>query len=577
MPTQAWNAGDFQGLTPAIEPTQSDKLFVLNGQNYVFDSKGPRSDFGNRYLTPYPLGAPAHVQGFRLRHLTGDRVFVMTSDSILEWSEVTGAWRVIFVSGPTGNQPYRWTQAYLDGWQYFCHPAVGILGYNPLTGVCDYERTPGVPSAALAICVTNGRLCAIDLDRFYFSATSNGKDWIPRLGGAGFVKIGDRVPGDPIMVTPYESGALVWTRGGVMRAQFTGDVEVFQFRSIDTELRPVNSFCTAKMDSKTTLILDERGLFQTKGDEPTPFNPLFNEFLMELIQSYNLRVGQNLRLEWDDLQRRLYVSVSLSIDSPLYEYAFVLYPSVDKWGQFNEEHYGIFPIRIDSGSRADDLYGFADRTGRVRYWNQLGSRETLPVSAVLNSFYPVVQKPTHHLAGSEGYTVSSSAVAHPTPAATYTGFAGYFPAAGGSNSPPAVTGLDARIQLGLVGARAFGLEESVDQLIEVLQVRVGSIVEGDVAQVSQGFSLAPVDASPFFGPNEGNYVNSNLRVISTLDGKSQFQEETPELVEAQKGMRYYSCSLSGVWHIIEFKASTVGEAFRLRSLGLTVTYAGKLG
>lgn len=574
MPQQSWSASDFQGLTPGIDPRRSDKFFALDGQNYVFDSIGPRSDFGNRYLTTYALGRPEHAQGFRLKLRTGDRVFMMCRDCILEWKEDLHGWRVIYVCDIESIDPFTWTQAYLNGIQYFCHPAVGILEYDLDTDLCLPARESGAPAAATAICVTNGRLCAIDDTFFYFSATSDGQDWTPKLGGAGFYRISDRVSGSPVIITAVTTGALVWTTGGVMVAQFTGDSAVFRFRSLTTELRPINSFCTARMDVDTVVILDERGLFQTTGDKPTPFSPLFNEYLMKFIQRYNIKQGQNARLEWDELQRRLYVSLSLSYDSPLYEICFVLYPSIDKWGQFNEPHFGIVPVFIDSGSRADDFYGYVDAAGRVRYWNQLGTREVLPTSSVLNSIYPVIQKPSGYVADDSGYVLSSTAGANTTPTTNVSGRAGFYPYDGGTNIAPSFIGLSARLQLGLIH---FDLQQTDDQLTELVQLSIGNSVEGDPTELSQGFSITPILSNETVALAPPNFINCQIRVISTMDGKSYFMDDVPLVTSQQRGMRHYSCSTVGIWHVLELKAEAPGEAFQLDSVSLTAAYAGKLG
>jgi hypothetical protein len=573
VPSQSWSADDFSGLTPGVDPRRSPKFFALSGKNYVFDSKGPRSDFGDRFLTPFPLGKPDHAQGFRLKLYSGDRVFVMTGDSIIEWDETAGYWRVLFATPDTTIDPHRWTRAYLNGKLFLCHPATGILVYDLESNVFGRLNASGMPNAPTSICVTNGRLCAIDDTFFYFSGTSDGTDWIPRLGGAGFVRISDRVSGNPILVTDFAAGAMVWTTGGVMLAEFTADQVVFRFRAVETDLRPVNSFCAVKIDNETILILDERGLFQSRqGSTPTPYSPLFNEYLLPFIQQRNLRVGQNLRLEWDDLQKRLYLSYSFSFESPIYESAFVLYPAVEKWGQFSEAHYGILPLRIGSGSRSDDYFGFVDSAGRVRYWNQLGSREVLPESPYLNGLYPVVQKPTQRENDSGGYVVSSSAVASPVAGGIGGGFAGYFGVGGGYNAPATLAGLSARIQLGLL---RFNVDESAtDQLTEVFQLQLGNIVEGEPN--GQGFDLQPMLPTEYVGLEAPNFVNCGIRVISTVDGKSAWDSSVPELVQAERGIRYYSCFTQGIWHILELTATKPGEAFRLGSLGLAATYAGKL-
>jgi hypothetical protein len=96
-----FSADDFQGLTPSVDARKSEKLFALGGRNYVFDSFGPRSVFGNRFLTPYPLGAPESTQGIRLRLQTGDHVFVFTSDSFLSGLSLLAAGASYIISRPT--------------------------------------------------------------------------------------------------------------------------------------------------------------------------------------------------------------------------------------------------------------------------------------------------------------------------------------------------------------------------------------------------------------------------------------------------------------------------------------------
>src|SRR3546814_8451104 len=74
---------------------------------------------------PQPLGEPSHVQGIRIQLRTGDRSFTFTNDSILEWSEPIGGWKIIALI-PQIIEPYRWTAGYLNGMIYFCHPRTGI-------------------------------------------------------------------------------------------------------------------------------------------------------------------------------------------------------------------------------------------------------------------------------------------------------------------------------------------------------------------------------------------------------------------------------------------------------------------
>jgi hypothetical protein len=579
-----FEARDIQGLLPAVDPRSADKIHVVAGANYVLDSKGPRSVFGNRFLTPYALGAPEHIEGMRLRLRTGDRVFNFTSDSIIEWDESAGGWRPIYYFDQNiAEHMYRWTGDYLDGIMFFCHPAVGILAFNLDSDLCLPLEGPGVPSEPISICVCSGRLVVIDESAYTWSAPGDGTIFIPELGGAGFQAINARVPGYPLMVSSYARGTLTWTTGGVMRSEFSGDAAVWRHRALVTEYRPINSYCTFRLDNDTIGFLDERGFFQTQGESPKPLTPLFNEFLIDYIRKNNLNLGQNIRVEFDDLTRRIYLSISLSEFNPTYTKAFVLYVPLDKWGEFNEEHFGIHPLLVRDSSRADDYFGFTDVDGRARFWTEGATREVLPTSGTLNSYYPVIQKPAVQQLDGDAIILSSTGTLNTVPTGEYTQRAGYYDAVGTSPTTSNVTGLDAFVNLGLVRARS---DVSYDRMLEVNQVYVGSLTSNPDVFVVEDWNAVPDGESnedwnvavgnTDYGFDDVTYVNHGLQIIGTVDGRSAWQTETPELIRYNRGSREYSTHCAGMFHIVRFTAFNVGESFHVASLELTASDAGRL-
>lgn len=527
--SENFRAIDIKGFTPAVEPTQSQEMFILNGRNYTFDSKGPVTPFGSRLMDTDALVGSEQVQGVRVRIKPIDRCFTFTATKILEWDEDTLEWVTIYTTPDTTGIPYRWTWGYLAGFIYFCHPATGILKYDPEAGTVVAHTGPGIPSNPIAIAVGVGLLGVIDGEWFTWSAPSDGGMFTPQLGGAGQQRISDRVPGTPLMVTAFTSGFMIWTTSGVMLSRFTGTSEVFRHTTMDTKYRPVNSFCTAQLDDDETLILDERGLFTTKGDAPKPYAPIFNEFLRPYIQRFKLTLGQNLRLEWDDRTRLLYVSVSLTYASPLYERAFVLYSNIDKWGSFDKTHYGILPLRMADSEREGDYFGYVSADSRVNYWIPTGSCQVW------------------------------------------------------SGSAASLVSLDAEIQVGLF--RPNGQANS-DELSEIIQLLIRSVESGDPDDVQLDFNLIPDDTSDEdynvvggsedYGFETLNYVNHKLEIISTNDGKTPFMMTEPSLVRFNKAMRYYACSSVGIWHILRLYTDEVGESIHLVTLEITAIPAGRL-
>lgn len=395
MGSQTYRAIDIKGLTPAVDPTRSEELFVLNGENYVFDAIGPRSGFGNRFLLPQPLVSGIGAQGVQLDLQVGRRNFTITDQAIQIWDEELGGWSFVYIFPERLVVDYRWTTAYINDDIGFCHPDVGILIFNLNTLICErlVDVTVGSPDRPIAICANNGRLCTVGPDYWHCSNPSSMRDWSIKVGGSVFQKVNDRVPGYPLMITSFAGGTLVWTTGGVMRSEFTGDAAVYRHRAVQTAYRPINSYCVVQLNDESVVVLDERGLFQTKGDAPTPYAPIFNEFIGPYIKANNLDQGQAVRLEWDKTAKLLYLSVKLAYGTALYKKAYVHYPAIDKWGSFDSPHYGILPLWIDRGSRKDDYFGFVDSDGHYRYWMPTSDREILPVDTTLNLSYPLIQKP----------------------------------------------------------------------------------------------------------------------------------------------------------------------------------------
>lgn len=588
MAEDVFRLAEVQSYQPGVEPTRARNQFALGGRNYRFDSLGPKSSFGDRFLTPVQRGSLAHIQGTRIYTRYGTRTFSFWPQAIVEWNEEDGTYRFIYVTDDTTPQPYRWTSAYLNQHIFFCHPAVGIVVLEQQSSeailLIDSPDAIGIPDDPIAICENNGRLCVLSSTLISWSRASNGFDYEPELGGAGFQTLAGRVSGFPTIVSSYNRGILVWTTSGILRGEFTGGQEVYRFRVINSALRPANSFCTAQLNDDTVVILDEGGLFQTRGEEPQPLTPLFNEFLIEYIRRNKMTLGQNVRIEWDDEQRLIYVSVSLSRFNALYEQAFVLYPSLDKWGQFNEQHYGIFPVHLGTSSdRAGDYYAWAGADNRTRIWQEIGSREILPVDRSVDFLAKPAGKPTHFTEDRTGRVVSSTGVVSSVNTILYAQREGYYPSDGFAPSEPNVAGLGASIQIGL-----FRLSQrpTADAAVEISALTVRSTVSREESVESLDFTLVPPGVSDEdyesatgaddYGSPAVDYVNHGLTVIGTVDGVTLYDSEVPSLVTFNKAARYYSCTVTGVWHIVELTAESPGEFFMPRTLEITFSEQGRI-
>lgn len=586
MTTQAFPTVDIKGLTPAVEPAKSQEIFALDGRNFVFDSKGPKSYFGNRLLLAEPFQRPEQVQSIRLKLNIGDIVFHFTADGVFQFDQATKSMRIIYGDFNTAGSEYRWTSAYLNRLVYFAHPSVGMLVYNPQTRLCVPAVTIGnaVPEGIIAVTENNGRIIAMTSENFHYSAQSNGLDYSPRLGIAGFQLISDQVSGTPIMVSSYENGCLTWTSGGVMRSEFRGDSAVYRHKGISTQYRPINSFCLARVNDDQVVILDERGLFQSAGDSVEPYNPVFNEFFIQYVKDNRLDLANYARLEWDEFDKLLYLSISLSQYGELYDFAFVLYPDLDKWGFFDEEHYGITPIEIDSGSREGSYHGYVDASGFQRYFLPQASREQAITEAQdydISDFHGGFVQPELNIDLEASATLAST-MSEITTVVESTRPNGYYLGDALTEITPLLEGLNSRL---VIGFYDLSPEGSVDDLTEITAIQLMSPVEDNTGQGFSGFNLDPGVGDPLPSDvgtvipkefNDQSYVNFGLRVLSTIDGSNSFNTADPDLVSYDKNVRFFACHTVGLLHALEFTADEIGDTFHPSVVSLTAVYAGKL-
>jgi hypothetical protein len=512
------------------------------------------------------------------------------ANGILEWIESIGGWRVIYETQLSTAMPYRWTFEYLADWLYFAHPAVGLLAYSLEEDICYRHEEVGIasPSQVIAVSLNNGRLGVLTASVLAWSAPSNGLNFAPALGGAGAQVIAERVPGDPVMLSSYASGFMTWTTGGVMRSEFTGDTAVFRHRTLNTEFRPINSLCVQRVDRDTTVILDERGLFMTRGDSLQAYAPLFNEFLIEFLQERDFRFYDSVRIEWDDLQRRLYLSYADRYATPLYSGAYVYYPAIDKWGEFSEQHYGILPALVNTSLREDDYFGYVDFAGRFNLWQSTPSCEVVGSAANrANLYQPTIQHQVQRDPSTSAFrmpSVGKLSGFDSEPNRQANNREGYYVNGVTTPQSPQLRGLNASITLGL-----FRLVDSgpADVLAEVNSCIIRSVESNaQLGPQTSGIAwdggatwdagvtwLPPFTAGEFEAPN---YVTHGFELVGTNDGLTDFVRDTPTQTFELDGARYYTCTVPGLWHRAEISAVAVGESFHVKTLELSATAAGRL-
>jgi len=374
MPKIRFPIPEIKSYSPALDVRGAgNDVYVLDGRNYVFDSKGPKAGFATRLLAGGDTvgDTTGIVQSIEI----ADRCFVFSPSGIHELSDNESQWILKLDLSSFNHIPYlphkKWTAAYLSNGVYFCHADYGLYkltftGFTELT----QENTPGLPYKPIAIAETNGRLIILGQHYVVWSAPSDAEEFSPELGGAGFQLLADRVTGQPVTLAAFQRGFLVWTEQDCLLGEFIGGDNVFRFDRATNQQIPLDANCVETLPDGSQIVCTRQGLFLIKnGQEPEKIVPIFSEFLRETLKH---EPAIRIRLVYAAEQDRLYVQVRDYTNH--YVRTYVLAVALDKWGQFSDRHLGIIKYAPKRGA-----YGYVDDSGTGhKFVEEAFDREVTP-------------------------------------------------------------------------------------------------------------------------------------------------------------------------------------------------------
>lgn len=469
---------DIKSFMPSVDARSVDDVFILDGKNFLFDSKGPKSGFTTELMTPFPFYNPLDIQGIRIQ----DRTFVFSEDAILAWREHSPfTWELLatFDIVLPLNKQTPWSAIFMDGNLYLSQEGRGFFA-SPLTNntlKLDLEAKtnidiPGLLDNIKGMDVCHGRAVLVNADTIQWSAVSDMTDLSPTLGGAGIQLINNFVKGTFLALSSFEDAFIVWTTSGAILATYIGGDSVWRFDPFISLERPLDAWCTVGISNGNVVLMTRHGVMQVNnGAIPQDWTPDFNEFLRGYLAD-STPVTSTWRLDYD-IDRQL-IFLSESTDGISYWRTFVLSPTLNKWGILSDTIYGCLPF-------TNELYGYVDAIKLPRYFRESFSRATSPDNALgLSPLMPRVQKQLP--------TPSSTVVSRTLQVDTTSEFGGIeLPIAAWYRvdslypQPYGRMGLDSFIQIGYLRTSGAGsdtqnsMSDAVDTIQEINQVEIGSI------------------------------------------------------------------------------------------------------
>lgn len=368
---ESWNPGI------DVRSIEAGRLFVLGGKNYLFDSKGPKSGFGSRLVRGGAVGANEDIQSVDV----GKHTLLMSSGgiwrqeyaipSVRDVFEPTTFWRKLLEfednnsTGKTAFSSHRWTGAFVNGVSFIGSPMHGLYKIRKDRAVL--HTAAGVPARPIAIAEIAGRLIVVNRGIFAFSGPGDGNDFVPDIGGAGYIELRQFMSGVPIGITVFPQGCIVWSSTSAMIAEYIGGDAVFRFDTFKTKLYPVSPMSITHDANGRSFMMTRHGLAIVEGAQiQDPVSIGFNQ----MIRGYlNESWDTKIRLDYINEDDMLYVQLTDSV--PFYNQTFALNVGIEKWGVFNEEHLGICRFGSQRGAT-----GYADINGFVHKWTDTADKQT---------------------------------------------------------------------------------------------------------------------------------------------------------------------------------------------------------
>lgn len=545
-----------ESYQPAVDYKRANRVGVLSGRNFAWDASGVYAAYASRLVAgASSIGvAPNMAESLDL----GDWQLVAVENKVYSFVPASpgspvGVWDlratlVAIVSSNPLSIDYnyrRWSAAYLGGQRYACSYNYGVFRVAGSESAPTLTRltsgtVPGFPADAspvIGICETNGRMCYVTKDTFYWSAPAAPENLVPAIGGAGFQVINERIGGTVICMTPLAAGVIIWTTEGGLVCEFIGGDFVFRYWVLNTKTTPITSYAITRLPDDDYVILTQLGLFSLNNlGQPQPITPMFNEFLREYMRMNPGRKGHTIYTITDN---RLYVTFKRV--NNLFDVTYALDIVLDRWGVFSLNHMGILAYGPDRGQLA-----YVNSAGIASYFlSAVDGRKNREDHANPGTYVP----------------------------------------------------LDSEVMLGWIRAEELVRAADVEQELNVVSVnRTVPYQPVIVTYADEGLVLSAGVAShwdeglvtDFLSAeviDEGSVTDENNAIAYTLTAYTDlFYSEIPEeqLAAVQLDLaiqdRYadtWTGFLPARYHRLKFEATELGQFFRINSLDVTVSFNGR--
>lgn len=378
-PRQTLLARDLNPWTPVIDARKSDKPQIITGINFRDGIDGPISAFSAAFVNDnlFDTNTRANIDELPI-------------DNDILYGTPTGVYKIDQTSGVVWNiLPititklfWPWTIAKVGGFFYIAQYGIGLWQYDQTNDIMTQIVTPSGQDI-FYVAESYGRLIYFDLTVVAVSALDDGTDFIPNLATAAQAQAQSMVGGTAYAIVSIVDGFLVYFSSGVMKATYTSAANVFNWSKLSTGIKLFSPNASVYCPMFGSITLDRNGLWLTQEynyttyGKPAPWEVVMGNYIKKnIINGMDYTKPGVVSMYYSQAMQMIFIFFSANASQGLFTTTLCYDCISQRWGSFNEPHYGIFETY--NAATATYTASYMDTSGYMKEFTNSNYSEDYP-------------------------------------------------------------------------------------------------------------------------------------------------------------------------------------------------------
>lgn len=378
-PRQTLLARDLAPWTPDIDARRAEKPQIITGINFRDGVDGPISAFSAAFVNDnlFDVSTRAKVNELPI----DNDILYGTPTGVYRIDQTSGvAWNILPIS--VSNLFWPWTIAKVGGFFYLAQYGIGLWQYDQANDIMKQITTPSGQNI-FYLAESYGRLIYFDQTVVAVSALDDGTNFIPNLATAAQAQAQSMVGGTAYAIVSIVDGFLVYFSSGVMKATYTTAANVFNWSKLSEGIKLFSPNGSVYCPLFGSITLDRNGLWLTQEynyttyGKPAPWEVQMGNYIKKnVINGMDYTKPGVLGMYYSQAMQMIFVFFSANAAQGLFTTTFCYDCISQRWGSFNDPHYGIF--ETFDASTATYTCSYMDTNGYMKEFTNSNFSEDFP-------------------------------------------------------------------------------------------------------------------------------------------------------------------------------------------------------